>query len=80
MNKQNKGVVGGSGSSAALVSDIGIVKKGSKSTQGGASTNNSAGGKSTAGSTADGLNNSQGHLMEDSFEKYYNKDLDLEED
>ena len=59
------------GGSAALVSDIGIVKKGSK----GSVDERSAGGKG-----GNDLQASPGLVIEDSFEKYYNKDLDLEED
>ena len=63
-------------SSAALVSDIGIVKKGTKR------DSSNASGTSTGASNADskGLNDSPNMLLEDSFEKFYNKDLDLEED
>ncbi len=60
---------------AAIVSDVGIVKKKSSS-QSSASTAGKSGGSSSGN---DNLNASQ-HLLEDSFEKYYNKDLDLEED
>ena len=56
----------GSPGSAALVSDIGIVKKKGSSTA--SSSNQDKGEASTPA------------LIEDSFEKYYNKDLDLEED
>ena len=58
---------GGKGSpgSAAMLSDIGIVKKKGSSTQ-----------SSSQGNERD----SPGLVLEDSFEKYYNKDLDLEED
>lgn len=61
----------GSPGSAALVSDIGIVKKGGSkgATSGGNSSSNN-----------DPNANSPGLVLEDSFEKYYNKDLDLEED
>jgi hypothetical protein len=57
--------------SAALVSDIGIVKKGSKG---------SADERANTGKTGNDLQASPGLVIEDSFEKYYNKDLDLEED
>jgi hypothetical protein len=47
-----------------MVSDIGIVKK-----------------KGTSSSSSrDNEGSSPGLVIEDSFEKYYNKDLDLEED
>jgi hypothetical protein len=66
------------GGSAALVSDIGIVKKEGGSRKGSSST---AGGSSSSGSGSGGQDSSAaGLVMEDSFEKYYNKDLDLEED
>lgn len=66
---------------AALVSDIGIVKsnKGKPGSQRGAeSIANTAQSSNNNGISSDnaGLNLGQ----EDSFEKYYNKDLDLEED
>lgn len=48
-----------------MLSDIGIVKKKGSSTQ-----------SSIQGNEKD----SPGLVLEDSFEKYYNKDLDLEED
>jgi hypothetical protein len=56
-----------------MVSDIGIVKKGAK----GSSDERTSMGKSGA---TDPLTASPGLVIEDSFEKYYNKDLDLEED
>ena len=63
-------------SSAALVSDIGIVKKGTSKRD-----SSNASGTSTGASNADkGFNDSPSMLLEDSFEKFYNKDLDLEED
>jgi hypothetical protein len=49
-----------------LVSDIGIVKKKKETPSGNSKNNDELGGASL--------------LLEDSFEKYYNKDLDLEED
>ena len=61
----------GSPGSAALVSDIGIVKKGG-------AKGSSSGGNSSSNNDANA--NSPGLVLEDSFEKYYNKDLDLEED
>ena len=81
-NKQIQRVGKGAGTNA-LVSDIGIVKKGTNKGQSGAGSSSQAstvGGKSASTASGDGLNNSQNHLMEDSFEKFYNKDLDLEED
>ena len=71
MSKQGlgKGKSGGSPGSAALVSDIGIVKKGGSSKS-----------SDKSSSINDANNNSPGLVLEDSFEKYYNKDLDLEED
>ncbi len=48
-----------------MVSDIGIVKKKEKSSS---SSRDNEGGSSPS------------LVVEDSFEKYYNKDLDLEED
>ena len=56
---------------AALVNDTGIVKKPAKS--------NSSSGTSPTG-PAGNVAESPGLALEDSFEKYYNKDLDLEED
>jgi len=56
-----------------MVSDIGIVKKGSK----GASDERAGNGKSGGNDQSAA---SPGLVIEDSFEKYYNKDLDLEED
>ena len=67
-----KGKGAGQPGSAALVSDIGIVKKPTKS--GGASP------APAAAHAADISNTSPSLVLEDSFEKYYNKDLDLEED
>lgn len=68
--KQNTGAK--KSSNAALVSDIGIVKKSNKR-DGGQSAS------SGADKRGDDTNASS-MLLEDSFEKYYNKDLDLEED
>lgn len=59
----------GKASSATVAADTGIVKKQSKSS--------SSAGPST---TQDVSSSSPGLALEDSFEKYYNKDLDLEED
>jgi len=56
-----------------MVSDIGIVKKGSKSSSDERTSIGKSGGN-------DPLTASPGLVIEDSFEKYYNKDLDLEED
>lgn len=60
-----------------LVSDIGIVKK-----DGGKRSGGSSGGSGLASRDAGegSANNSASLILEDSFEKYYNKDLDLEED
>jgi hypothetical protein len=58
---------------AALVNDTGIVKKPSKSSS-------SAGPSTAALNAGDASANSPSLALEDSFEKYYNKDLDLEED
>ena len=55
---------------SALVSDIGIVKKSSKRDSSPAADGGSKGQEAV----------SPGLMLEDSFEKYYNKDLDLEED
>jgi len=63
---------GKASTAAALVNDTGIVKKPSKSS--------SSAGPSTAGPNTDVSASSPGLALEDSFEKYYNKDLDLEED
>lgn len=67
---QAKGISSSSKSSKAgsnsLVSDIGIVKKKKDSPSSNDSKNEGIGSASL--------------LLEDSFEKYYNKDLDLEED
>lgn len=60
----------GQPSSAALVNDMGIVKKSAKS----------SGAAASAASHTDTSINSPSLVLEDSFEKYYNKDLDLEED
>lgn len=59
-----------SSNAAALVNDTGIVKKPAKpsATPG------------SSGTHTDVSASSQGLGLEDSFEKYYNKDLDLEED
>jgi len=57
------------------VSDIGIVK-GSKQAKG----KDSSKGDSTNGSSAEANAHSPTLTHEDSFEKFYNKDLDLEED
>ena len=58
------------------MSDIGIVKSKSKSSQ--------KEGTSTASNSGQASNGENGAALnlgpEDSFEKYYNKDLDLEED
>ena len=56
---------------STLVSDIGIVKKSSKRDSSPAAD---GGSKGQEGAVSPGL------MLEDSFEKYYNKDLDLEED
>ena len=69
-----KGKGAGQPSSAAMVSDIGIVKKAAKS------SGSSSAAASAAAHAADASNNSPSLVLEDSFEKYYNKDLDLEED
>ena len=56
----------GSPGSAAMLSDIGIVTKKK--------------GSSTQSTSQGNERDSPGLVLEDSFEKYYNKDLDLEED
>jgi hypothetical protein len=62
-----------------LVSDIGIVKKeGSGKRSSGSSGGSGLGGGGGIGESS--ANNSASLILEDSFEKYYNKDLDLEED
>ena len=62
-----------------LVSDIGIVKKeGSGKRSGGSSGGSGLGGSGGIGESS--ANNSASLILEDSLEKYYNKDLDLEED
>ena len=60
-----------SANSNALVSDIGIVKskKGTKDSS-----------TASSGQSTGDANNTSGLVLEDSFEKFYNKDLDLEED
>lgn len=60
-----------------LVSDIGIVKKEGSGKRSGGSSGGSGLGAAAGESSA---NNSASLILEDSFEKYYNKDLDLEED
>ena len=62
-----------------LVSDIGIVKKEAGGKRSGASGGSGLGGTG-AGAGDSSANNSASLILEDSFEKYYNKDLDLEED
>ena len=63
-----------------LVSDIGIVKKeGAGKRSSGSSGGSGLGGAGGAGGDSS-ANNSASLILEDSFEKYYNKDLDLEED
>lgn len=64
-------------SSSALVSDIGIVKKGTSKRD---SSNASGSSTGVSGADSKGINDSPSMLLEDSFEKFYNKDLDLEED
>jgi tetratricopeptide (TPR) repeat protein len=64
---------GKASNAAALVNDTGIVKKPAKSSS---SAGTSAGGQASGDITS----SSPGLALEDSFEKYYNKDLDLEED
>ena len=71
--KQTKG-------SSVLVSDIGIVKRGvSKRDNSSTSSGSGQGSLDGKGGGTEGISTS-GLLLEDSFEKYYNKDLDLEED
>jgi hypothetical protein len=65
-----------SGGSSNIVSDIAIVK--SKHSPKPGSKDGSTASGSAVQSQAD--NNSQNLALEDSFEKFYNKDLDLEED
>jgi len=57
---------------SALVSDIGIVKKPKGSSN--------LGSDKTGASSATNDPSSPSMALEDSFEKFYNKDLDLEED
>ena len=64
-------------SAAALVSDIGIVKKGTSKRD---SSNASGASTGASGGDKNNFSDSPSMLLEDSFEKYYNKDLDLEED
>jgi tetratricopeptide (TPR) repeat protein len=59
-------------SNSNLVSDIGIQK--AKPTKGGSRDTSTASGSSNKDDASSGL------ILEDSFEKFYNKDLDLEED
>jgi len=63
---------------AALVSDIGIVKK-VPGKKGNSPVADVAPGSASSKSGA-GDSNTASVLLEDSFEKYYNKDLDLDED
>ena len=65
------------GVNSSLVSDIGIVK--SQGQKKGPSKEASTASNSGSGSTGEN-NNSPNVVLEDSFEKFYNKDLDLEED
>ena len=79
-HKNLSGKAGGK-SNSALVSDIGIVKKDGQrrsGSSGGAALGGSGSGSGGAGGA--GNDNSASLILEDSFEKYYNKDLDLEED
>lgn len=64
-----------SSTAAALVNDTGIVKKPTKSASSSGASSGAA--SHNAGETSA---NSPSLALEDSFEKYYNKDLDLEED
>lgn len=68
--------------SAVLVSDIGIVKRGVSKKEGASSGSGGSSTNSTGDSKNSGIDGgpANGLLLEDSFEKYYNKDLDLEED
>ena len=65
--------------SNVLVSDIGIVKRG-VSKRDSSSTSSGSGQGSLDGKNGGAEGITSGLLLEDSFEKYYNKDLDLEED
>ena len=58
---------------AANVNDTGIVNKPTK-------TKSSSGTSPTGPNTGNVSDSGPGLALEDSFEKYYNKDLDLEED
>ena len=65
--------------SSVPVSDIGLVKRG-VSKRDGSSTSSGSGNGSLDGKNGGAEGITSGLLLEDSFEKYYNKDLDLEED
>ena len=64
--------------SSTLVSDIGIVKRGVSKRDSSSTSSGSGQGSLEGKQGAEGI--TSGLLLEDSFEKYYNKDLDLEED
>ena len=78
MSKGHKGAA--SPGAGGLVSDIGIVKKEGSGKRSGGSSGGSGLGGTGAGAGDSSANNSASLILEDSFEKYYNKDLDLEED
>ena len=69
-----------SSGSSNLVSDIGIVNSKKTSKEGSTKDGSSSSGTGAGASNPGDANNSQSLVLEDSFEKYYNKDLDLEED